>query len=310
LPVELRRATVPQAVRAWVARETGSTVQRARRLPGASSTAVHRVDLASGARLVLRRYVWPAFLADEPDAPLRELDALRFAVRRRLPAPEVVAADVTGAQVGDGVPVLLMTLLPGRAVGVPVPDRLAEVAAAIHDVDPDGFAHDYFPWCQAATSSPPAPSTRPWLWEAAIEIWTDRMPTYRPSFVHRDFHPGNVLWSRGRPTGVVDWANACRGPWGCDIAHCRANLAGLAGLVAADRFLSAYESLTGRTYDPYWEIASVLESSPSQWTPSLLAEDEPRLERAVRTILARPTRRPSAFDNPRAHAHGKRRTTS
>jgi Ser/Thr protein kinase RdoA (MazF antagonist) len=110
----------------------------------------------------------------------------------------------------------------------------------------------------------------------------NHMPAYHQTFIHRDFHPGNVLWSRGQSTGVVDWADACRGPWGCDAAHCRAMLIQLAGPEAADRFLDAYESLTGWKLDPYWEIASVLEHGPSHWNPVTVDESEPRLERALR----------------------------
>ena len=84
------------------------------------------------------------------------------------------------------------------------------------------------------------------------------MPSYGQGFLHRDFHPGNVLWS-GRTAHVVDWANACSGPWGCDVAHCRSNLIDLVGSGRADDFLRAYLELTGATYDPFWEIASVLE---------------------------------------------------
>jgi hypothetical protein len=51
---------------------------------GRSSTAVHGLRLFDGRRLVLRRYVWPAFLEDEPVAPSRELDALRFGFARGL----------------------------------------------------------------------------------------------------------------------------------------------------------------------------------------------------------------------------------
>ncbi len=281
LPVELQRVTVPGEVRAWVERQTGSVVQRVRRLAGASTTAIHRLDLADGTALVLRRYVWPWFLVDEPVAPQREIDALAFAGRHGLAVPELVAADVTGTEIGDGIPAVLMTLLGGRAVGVPDLHRLAEVAATIHDVDPDGFGHDYSPWCVETTIGPPPAATRPEIWEAAIDRWLNHPPEYRPTFIHRDFHPGNVLWSRRRSTGVVDWANACRGPWGCDIAHCRSLLIELDGIDAADRFLTAYQSLTGRTYDPYWEIASVLEHGPSHFDAGNVAQSEPRLERAL-----------------------------
>ncbi|MDQ3897493.1 MAG: aminoglycoside phosphotransferase family protein, partial [Actinomycetota bacterium] len=192
------------------------------------------------------------------------------------------AADITGDVVGDGVPSILMTFLRGRAVGVPDLEALAEVAAAIHDVDAAGFDHEYFPWYRETTTGPPPSATRPELWDRAIDRWVHDMPAYRPTFVHRDFHPGNVLWSGGRSTGVVDWANACRGPWGCDVAHCRAQLMGLAGPEAGDRFVAAYQSLTARTLDPYWEIASVLEHGPSGYDPDTIARSERRLERALR----------------------------
>jgi Ser/Thr protein kinase RdoA (MazF antagonist) len=257
-------------------------VLRWRRLAGASTSAVHRLDLAGGRALVLRRYLWPGFLEEEPIAPQREVDALRFASRNGLTVPRVLAADITGEAVGDGVPSILMTFLPGRATGVPGLRALADVAAAIHDVDPAGFDHEYYPWYRDTTTGPPPSATRPELWDAAIAAWRDRMPAYQPRFVHRDFHPGNVLWSRGRSTGVVDWANACRGPWGCDVAHCRAQLTVLAGPETADRFLAAYESLTGRTLDPYWEIASVLEYGPSAYDVETVVRSERRLERALR----------------------------
>ena len=180
---------------------------------------MHGLYSADGTRLVLRRYVWPGFLEDEPIAPRREVDALRFGPVHGLPVPEVVAADITGADIGDGVPVLLMTFLPGRAVAAPDAHRLAEVAAAIHATDPAGFGHAYFPWYAGTTVAPPPASRWPALWETAIGLWHDAVPAYTPTFVHRDFHPGNVLWSRGRVAGVVDWANACAGPLGLRRGH-------------------------------------------------------------------------------------------
>lgn len=291
LPVELRRTTVPTPVRDWVTRETGATIVKARRLPGASSTSIHGLYLSDGTRLVLRRYVWPGYIKEEPIAPQREVDALRFAVAHGLPAPDVVAADVTGADVGDEVPVLLMTFLPGRAVALPDLEKLAQVAATIHDTDPGDFGHDYFPWYESYPHEPPVASTWPQLWETARQLWLEAMPPYRPTFIHRDFHPGNVLWLRGRASGIVDWPNGCRGPWGCDVAHCRANLVWLSGREAADDFLAAYEALTGRTYDCFWELASIMEHGPSHWTPEQLVETEPYLERAVAAIATLPPRR-------------------
>jgi aminoglycoside phosphotransferase (APT) family kinase protein len=281
LPPQLRRTTVPPAARAWAERHVGVRIVRVRRLPGASSTAVHGLYAADGTRFVLRRYVWPGFLDDEPVAPRREVEALRFASGHGLSVPDVVAADTAGTDIGDGVPALLMSFLPGRAMAAPDEHRLAEVAAAIHAVDPEGFGHDYFPWFTGATVAPPPTARWPRIWETAIGLWHDAAPEYTPTFIHWDFHPGNVLWWRGRPSGVVDWTNACAGPCGCDVATCRANLVDLAGERAADDFLAAYESLTGEAFDPYWDMACILENGSSFWTPSQVAASEPWLARAV-----------------------------
>jgi aminoglycoside phosphotransferase (APT) family kinase protein len=284
LPVELRRTTVPPAVRAWIARSTGQSVARAERLAGASSTAVHRLRFPDGLSLVLRRYVWPGFLEDEPIAPQRELDALSFAGVDHLPVPGVVAADITGGDIGDGIPAILMSFLPGRALASPDPVRLAEAATAIHAIDPSGFAHEYFPWFEDIPLRPPSSAHRPRVWERALEIRINGMPSYRPTFIHRDFHPGNVLWRRGRCSGIVDWANACRGPAGCDVATCYGNLIDWAGYDVADKFVAAYEALTGQAQHPYWEIASVLEHGPSPWTHQDIAESERRLDRALAAL--------------------------
>jgi aminoglycoside phosphotransferase (APT) family kinase protein len=291
LPPELRRTPVPAVARAWAERAAGVRIVRVRRLAGASSSAVHGLYAADGTRLVLRRYVWQAFLEDEPVAPQREVDALRLALTHGLPVPELLAADVAGMDIGDGVPALLMSLVPGRAVATPDVRRLAEVAAAIHAIEPAGFSHDHFPWYAGTTVAPPVASQWPRLWETAIGLWRDAMPDYTPTFIHRDFHPGNVLWWRGRASGVVDWANACAGPRGCDVATCRANLVDLAGDRAADDFRAAYESLTGEAFHPYWDMACTLENGPSFWTPRHVAASEPSLARAVAAQVALPPRR-------------------
>ena len=283
LPAELRRTTVPDPVRRWVRATTGARVEGVRRLPGASSTAVHGLRLSDGRRVVLRRYLWPGFLEDEPEAPAREVDALVFAHDHGLPVPEVVAADVTGRTVGDGVPALLMSFLPGRAIAAPDLERLAEGAARIHAVGSGPPGHTYFRWYDPASTRPPAGAHRPDLWEAAIERWQGDLPPFTATLVHRDFHPGNVLWSRGRLTGIVDWANACHGPAGCDIAHCRWNLIELSGFDAADRFQAAYERMTGTPVDPFWELGSELEHGPSAWTPPAAVT---RAERRLAAALA------------------------
>jgi aminoglycoside phosphotransferase (APT) family kinase protein len=57
-------------------------------------------------------------------------------------------------------------------------------------------------------------SRRPRLWERALELARADPPPGPRCFIHRDYHPENTLWSRGRLTGVVDWASAAWGPGG------------------------------------------------------------------------------------------------
>jgi len=281
LPVALRRAAPSKLALAWVQEVTGSSVTGVRRLPGASSTAVHQLRLATGVTLVLRAYVWPGFLDDEPEAVAREVDALGWSHRAGLPVPAVVAADTSGRAVG--VPAVLMERLPGRPRSRPAVERLAELAAEIHAVNASGFRHQYFPWCRRTSTRPPIGAHRPQVWERAQNLWRERTPDYRPSFIHRDFHPGNVLWSRRSLTGLVDWANACQGPPGVDIATCRSNLTDWADESEAAKFVAAYERLTATDHDPYWDLAALLEDD---WDSGKPLADVMRAERRLAAILA------------------------
>jgi aminoglycoside/choline kinase family phosphotransferase len=55
---------------------------------------------------------------------------------------------------------------------------------------------------------------------AAVEIFHGATPTFRPVFIHRDFHPGNGLWHRSAVSGIVHWRAASIGPASVDEAHC------------------------------------------------------------------------------------------
>lgn len=278
LPVQLRRTSVPPAVRAWVSAELGSEVVAWKRLPGASTSAVHRLRLASGRTVVLRRYVWPWVLEDEPDVFQREVEALRFAHAHGLPVPEVLAGDGAGTIVGDGIPALVTSFVPGHPVAVPDLADLAAVAVSIHQIDASAFPYKYAPWYSGAITEAPEGATEPALWLRALDIWHSRLPHGQQGLLHRDFHPGNVLWRRRR-AHIVDWNGACSGPAGCDVAHCRDNLIFLGGFEVADEFLRLYTQLSGQEHDPFWEIASVLEHS--KFPPERIAVSERRLRPAV-----------------------------
>lgn len=57
--------------------------------------------------------------------------------------------------------------------------------------------------------------------------------------------------------------NACWGPVGIDLGHCRLNLVHLYGVEIADRFLSAYQDLApDYVHHPYWDLITLIEFLP------------------------------------------------
>ena len=93
-------------------------------------------------------------------------------------------------------------------------------------------------------------------------------PDDRACFIHRDYHPGNTLWTGGRLTGVVDWIGGSWGPPSVDLGHMRVNLTADLGLAVADRFLAAHRALTGFDHHPWWDVAAtvdVVPETPPAW---------------------------------------------
>ncbi|HEX9607022.1 MAG TPA: aminoglycoside phosphotransferase family protein [Gemmatimonadaceae bacterium] len=256
--------------RRWIEGATGASVVAVRVLPGATSSLLHAVEVEgpTGKRsLVLRRFVNEKWVKAEPDVAVREGMSLQHATRAGLPAPELIALDADGEHCG--VPATLVTRLEGSVVLEPS-DReewlrgLAQTAARIHRVDAAGFRWKYRRYNEGATLTLPRWSKQQDAWAKAIEIVEGPPRSYSECFVHRDYHPSNVLWQNGRVSGVVDWVNGCRGPAGIDVAWCRHNLANLHGVPVADEFLAAYVAEAGSEfqYDPYWDLMSVVELLP------------------------------------------------
>ena len=179
----------------------------------------------------------------------------------------MIAVDARGDDCG--VPATLVEKIEGMVVLAPTDTQpwlrgLAETAAAIHRVEASGFRWKYRRYNDGVKLSVPPWSKQQDAWRIAIEIVKSPPPSYRECFIHRDYHPSNVLWQSGRVSGVVDWVNGCRGPAGIDVAWCRHNLANLHSVAIADDFLTAYVAAAGREfeYDPYWDLMSVVELLP------------------------------------------------
>ncbi len=276
----LLRSPPPAGAIAWCEDVSGSRVAAVGALDGGMSSAVHALDLADGRALVLRRFVRREWLAEEPEVPYREPVALELLRDRPLPTPRLVASDPTGVAAGD--PAVLMTRLPGAIEWAPADlegflRRLAAVLPAIHATPAGPDLPTYAPYA-LETRRPPAWTARPDVWERGFAVFDGPSPGDERRLIHRDFHPGNVLWTGGAVSGVVDWASTSIGAPSADVGHCRVNLAGVLGLEAADRFL---ELCGVPDYDPYWDIVAALGGFDDAIFASWTLVEEEFLARAV-----------------------------
>jgi aminoglycoside phosphotransferase (APT) family kinase protein len=177
-----------------------------------------------------------------------------------VPSPELIASDPTGTDTG-GEPALLMTRLAGRVDLTPVDadawlTQMAAVLPRIHaaPVSAPPFEH----WFDLSALVVPAWSSCPNAWSTAIALVREGLPSSNSVFLHRDFQHFNMLWLRGRLSGVVDWVEASTGSPDVDVAHCRLNLAVLFSADRAEQFRLRYEAEAGRSTDPRYDLASLV----------------------------------------------------
>jgi aminoglycoside phosphotransferase (APT) family kinase protein len=207
----------------------------------------------------VRRFVLD-WIAEEPWAPTNEAMVLGLLARATVPAPHLVAVDPDGSI--TGVPAVMMSALPGEVVWNPADidpwlSALVELLMAIHAVPVADSMRRWAPYPPEGVQ--PVWTRHQRAWEQAIAVYGGEQPASDHVFLHRDFHPGNVLWEHGRITGVVDWVSSCIGPPEEDVAHCRVNLARHHGQETADRFLKLWQQASGRTaYSPYWDLVDVV----------------------------------------------------
>ena len=83
---------------------------------------------------------------------------------------------------------------------------------------------------------------------------------------------------------MLDWSQTSIGPIPMDAAHCRANLAIRIGVAEADSYRDLWESMTGVTHHPYWDLITCVDFLPDwrhsdpgnahldEWVGRLVAE--------------------------------------
>jgi aminoglycoside phosphotransferase (APT) family kinase protein len=237
---------LPPSLLAWVADQVdGAPLEGIQRLQRAAGSEV--IGLRAGDRSLVLRWYPDGVLS--PESPLeaieREAAALTALEDTLVPAPGLVAASV------ESPAAVLMTRVPGRSRVIRLdPGAMRSMMALVHACDPGPLT----PWTYRGYHEGQVLRRPAWwqdapTWERAVVQTETARPTGPTVFLHRDFHPGNLLWSDPTISGVVDWVDACVGPAGVDLGHLRVNLAVLENVSAADALDAG---------DPAWDVEMAL----------------------------------------------------
>ncbi len=277
----------------WIAAATDAGVVAARPLEGAATATVYRVDLTDGRRLVAKRFDRQDFLDERPDRAAHEAAVLSLLEPTPVPAPLLVAVDADGS--AAGAPLVVMEWIEG-VTNLPVGwvPRVTGNLADIHAVDPGPITWKYERYNADQTLFVPSWVADPAVWSDAFAIAAAVPPDTVTGFIHRDYHPGNLLWQGGRIVAVLDWLSGCVGPPAIDLAHLRTNLAMDRGSHDADAVLAAYG---GDVWDPVWDVVDAVDFVPFyageravelwRWDDRPVAETQARFDRWLTEAVRR-----------------------
>jgi len=242
------------------------------RLVGGGSADAYDVtlDRAPG-RVVVKVF------RDGDDTAAREWSRLEFAQRVTTPVPEPITADLESTWFGR--PAIVMSRLAGRPEVAPEDvdswiGALARALADLHETPLNGAEGLLTQPPIADTWRPPA-GRHDSLTSRAVDAVRAHLPSLASEhvFTHGDFNPSNVLWDRGRVSGVVDWSAARLDTRWSELAYCRASVSLLLGPDVADRLTDAYTDIVGHASDEELAVYDLMSVSTRHYTRESLDVD-------------------------------------
>lgn len=225
----------------------GATLLQHRPLKGGVSAAVHALDISSSAgpgRLVVRRHgaaTWKLLAEDVTQAEFQLLAALHHA---GLPVPRPLHLDVSARLLPS--PFFVMEMVDGSSdiSDASLDSALRQMAAflaRLHALHVKSLRLPSLPLredpVQGALEYLPSGAEFARLRDFVSSY---RVHPSRPSLLHGDFWPGNVLWANAQLAAVIDWEDAAIGPPVSDVACCRAELNALFDASASRSFTEHY----------------------------------------------------------------------
>ena len=250
----------------------GARVTRMRRLVGGGSADAYDVTLdRDPGRVVVKVF------RDGDDTAPSEWRRLEFAQRVTLPVPEPIAADL--ASTWFGRPAIVMSRSTGRPDIAPKDcdswiGSIARALTQLHETSLDGADGGLTGPPLVETWRPP-PGPHDSLTSRAVDAVTAQLPSLSSEhvFTHGDFNPANVLWHRGRISGVVDWSAARLDARWSELAYCRGAVCLHLGPDVADRLADAYSDIVGCSSVEELAVYDLMSVSTRHYTRESLEVD-------------------------------------
>jgi aminoglycoside phosphotransferase (APT) family kinase protein len=247
----------------------GSRLRRAWPLYGGVSAQLTAFEMTTPEgyteRLVLRRH-GPVDLASDPDIAAHEFQLLRLlhSAGLAVPAPryldhscELYPTPYLVLEYVDGEPTGALSDAAART------PELAACLARIHDLGAS-------PGLSFLPQLGRGYGTRTELIDSSLQEGRIRealaslrpLPgTNRPTLLHGDYWPGNVLWRDGAIAAVIDWEDAALGDPLADLGNSRLEVLWAFGQEAMERYTGCYRShMPQLAYAnlPYWDLCAAL----------------------------------------------------
>ncbi|RLV48898.1 aminoglycoside phosphotransferase family protein [Nocardioides mangrovicus] len=262
-----------QAAIDWAADHLSSPLRSVEPLAGGMTSTMLALTTLDGEEAVLRLITREPWRRHGADLARRERAAMVTLAAGPVPAPRSLALDADGST--TGVSAHLMTRVPGRPtdeVDEGTVDQMAALLGTIHQHRPPEPFRPFQSWAWEAKWVVPPWTRHPQAWRAAFSILAGPAPSFRPTFLHRDYGHRNLLWTGGLVTGVVDWVETSTGPVWLDAAHAATNLVVGHDASWARAFLTAYAALTDEPLADYWLVMDAVGFLPPPGQEPMFAD--------------------------------------
>ncbi|HJQ91460.1 MAG TPA: phosphotransferase [Acidimicrobiia bacterium] len=231
-----------------------------------------------GEAVVLKRY-WLSQSGEISPAE-SEFRALALAVDRGISAPSPIWVDRVGLFPERAI---VMSYVEGAVLLDPTDpndwaSQLAHALIEVHRIQPASTDRALFPVLGHSDGHLPETETLAALRRhpLGMDLWARRveLANLRPEdqvYVHRDFWPGNTLWTEQKLAAVIDWEGGAIADPALDVAYCAFDIRLLGLSEAAEVFIEVYRQNSGRSVEnlPYWELLALCRPMPdiAIWVP-------------------------------------------